>query len=403
MVQKILGDFLSLHHEVIQQIRSLPAEEQTKQIASLTDSLSKTMAALGRATPELSRLGIAFAPDGSLRLLTTSCMTGEALPERKFWHFRCGSDNDDEPYGLGLAHWLYWPVYFKRNGIRSWVSFLDKFGQPAIVGKYPAGSSVEDQNRLLASVAALQSQSGMIIPEEMLVELLTVTQSGRADFLSLPELMDRAIARLVLTQTMTSSDGSSLSQAQVHERMLNQVVQADGNLVASSFNRSVMVWLTDWNFPGAATPRLSFVTDEPDDLDARAAREKTIYETTGLKPTRKHIETVYGGEWEESTPQPTPQPAAAKQSPPAQFAEGNLFPAQQAVDAVAFDNDELQAIAAALLKPILARMQEGVSPEELLNLLGESYPEMDYQGLTELLDRLLFAGETWGRLDANNG
>ncbi|MBF0402305.1 MAG: DUF935 family protein, partial [Magnetococcales bacterium] len=199
------------------------------------------------------------------------------------------------------------------------------------------------------------------------------------------------------------SDGSSLSQAQVHERMLNQVVQADGNLVASSFNRSVMVWLTDWNFPGAATPRLSFVTDEPDDLDARAAREKTIYETTGLKPTRKHVETVYGGEWEESTPQPTQQPAAAEQSPPAQFAEGNLFPAQQAVDAVAFDNDELQAIAAALLKPILARMQEGVSPEELLNLLGESYPEMDYQGLTELLDRLLFAGETWGRLDANNG
>ncbi|MBF0401311.1 MAG: DUF1804 family protein [Magnetococcales bacterium] len=60
MVQKILGDFLSLHHEVIQQIRSLPAEEQTKQIASLTDSLSKTMAALGRATPELSRLGIAL-------------------------------------------------------------------------------------------------------------------------------------------------------------------------------------------------------------------------------------------------------------------------------------------------------------------------------------------------------
>jgi hypothetical protein len=59
-VQQILGDFLSLHHEAIQNIRSRPAEEQVQMIASLTDSLSKTMSALGRAAPELSKLGVAM-------------------------------------------------------------------------------------------------------------------------------------------------------------------------------------------------------------------------------------------------------------------------------------------------------------------------------------------------------
>nr|MBN0024148.1 portal protein [Pseudomonas aeruginosa]MBN0231630.1 portal protein [Pseudomonas aeruginosa]MBN0423648.1 portal protein [Pseudomonas aeruginosa]MBN0445201.1 portal protein [Pseudomonas aeruginosa]MBN0581903.1 portal protein [Pseudomonas aeruginosa] len=51
---------------------------------------------------------------GGLRLLTPSNMfEGEPCPSPYFWHFSTGADNDDEPYGLGLAHWLYWPVYFK--------------------------------------------------------------------------------------------------------------------------------------------------------------------------------------------------------------------------------------------------------------------------------------------------
>lgn len=338
-----------------------------------------------------------FAPDGSLRLLTSTHPQGEALPERKFWHFRCGADNDDEPYGLGLAHWLYWPTFFKRNGLKSWTAFLDKFSQPSVIGEFPAGTSAEEQNKLLSAVSAIQSQSGMIIPQGMVVRLLETTQSGRADYLSMPELMDRAITRLILTQTMTSSDGSSLSQAEVHERMLNRVVRADGNLVAASFNRTVAAWLTDWNFPGAVPPRLVFLTDEADDLDKRATREKAIFETTGLAPTKQHVENVYGGEWElKSAP-------ATQAAPGTQFAEREVFPGQQAVDAVSAPNEQLQAIAEAMIQPILERMKGGIAPEELLNWLGESYPEMDYRGLTDLLDRLTFAGEAWGRLDASDG
>lgn len=338
-----------------------------------------------------------FAPDGSLRLLTSTHPLGEEVPERKFWHFRCGADNDDEPYGLGLAHWLYWPTFFKRSGIKSWTAFLDKFSQPSVIGEFPAGTSTAEQDKLLAAVSAIQSQSGMIIPQGMIVRLLETTQSGRADFMGLPDLMDRAIARLVLTQTMTSSDGASLSQAEVHERMLNRVVRADGNLVAASFNRTVAAWLTDWNFPGVIPPRLVFMTDEADDLDKQAVREKLIFETTGMVPTKKHVENVYGGEWEVKTVAPAPTP------PGTQFAEKSLFSGQQAVDAVPVPDKQLQAIAEAMIQPILERMKNGVTPEELLNWLGESYPEMEYQGLTELLDRLTFAGENWGRLDASNG
>ena len=48
-----------------------------------------------------NRRRFGFAPDFSLRLLTTNHPDGEPLEERKFWAFSCGADHDDEPYGLG--------------------------------------------------------------------------------------------------------------------------------------------------------------------------------------------------------------------------------------------------------------------------------------------------------------
>ncbi|MBF0192095.1 MAG: DUF935 family protein [Magnetococcales bacterium] len=354
-----------------------------------------------------------FAPDGSLRMLTSSHPLGEPVPEWKFWHFRCGADNDDEPYGLGLAHWLYWPVYFKRAGMKAWTSFLDKFAQPTVVGEFPVGTAEGEKGRLLNAVASVKSQSGLIIPQGMVVRLLEATRGGKADYLDLTELMNRAIARLVLTQTMTSSDGASLSQAEVHERMLQRIVQADGNLVAGSFNRTIARWLTEWNFPGARPPRLVFMTDESEDLDKRANREKVITETTGLRPTRKHIEEVYGGEWEEGSassrvtpievPLVTSREAQQAQTPrEARFAEIAEADGQMAVDHVDLGN-QLQIIAEALVTPLLERIRDGVTPEELLNALGEMYPAMDYSRLTALLDRVVFVGETWGRIDATRG
>lgn len=59
-----------------------------------------------------------FAPDGSLRLLTSRAPQGEALPARKFWAYATGADDDDDPYGLGLAHWLYWPTFFKLSVVK---------------------------------------------------------------------------------------------------------------------------------------------------------------------------------------------------------------------------------------------------------------------------------------------
>lgn len=130
-----------------------------------------------------------YGKDGDLRLLTQSQMT-EGIPcERPyFWDFCCGADNDDEPYGLGLAHWNYWPVLFKRNGIKFWMIFLEKFGMPTGVGKYDAEATPTEKAALLSATRAIQTDAGIIIPKGMELDLLEAARSGTADYKSLHDL-----------------------------------------------------------------------------------------------------------------------------------------------------------------------------------------------------------------------
>lgn len=45
------------------------------------------------------------------------------------------------------------------------MTFLDKFGSPTAVGKYPAGTPESDQAKLLSALAAILQDAGVMIPD----------------------------------------------------------------------------------------------------------------------------------------------------------------------------------------------------------------------------------------------
>lgn len=337
-----------------------------------------------------------FAPDHSLRLLTTSRPQGEVLPERKFWVFSTGADNDDEPYGLGLAYWLYWPVWFKRHGIKFWLIFLEKFGTPTAVGEYQANASEEDKRRLLAALQAIQTDAALIHPQGMLVKLLEATRGGTVDQRGFLQEMNEAIAKIVLSQTMTTDDGASLAQGQVHLVVRDEVVKADADLISASFNRGPARWLTEWNHPGAAVPRVWRKTGKAPDLKAQAEREKIIVDMGVARPTLEHIVETYGGEWE---PAP-PRPAAIPPAPPAFAERGETVDAPDVVDAF---TGRLEEEASGELGPMLEKVRELVSKAtsfaEIRDELVELYGELDPAKLAQIMQRAFVAAELAGRAE----
>ena len=255
-----------------------------------------------------------YADDGSLRLLTREdLIRGEELPDRKFWVATAGASDDDEPYGRGLAEWLYWPTLFKRNGVRFWNNFTDKYSTPTAVGKYRAGTPETQVDQLLAALQAFATDSGIAIPEGMAVELMHVTQGGSiTNFETLCKYMDGAISKVVLSQTMTTDDGASLSQAQVHAGVKLDIVKSDADLLSDSFNDGPARWFTDFNFgTDVASPRVMRDVEEELDTQIQAETDKTLAET-GWVRTEESFRSIYGDGFERAPP---------KESSEEQFAE----------------------------------------------------------------------------------
>ncbi len=236
-------------------------------------------------------------------LVTHDDPQGEPLPERKFWTFSTGADHDDEPYGLGLGWHLYWPVWFKRNQVKFWLTYLDKHGMPTAVGKYGASATEDEIARLLQAARALHSNSAVTIPDSMILELLQAKGGGgQIGYEAFYQRMQSAITTAVLSQTMTTDDGSSLSQASVHMEVRKEVVEADDALVSRSFMRGPARWLRDWNFPNAAVPIVRRVMDDPPDTLALAERDKHISEMRGAFED-DYVEQIYNVRL---APQPDP-------------------------------------------------------------------------------------------------
>jgi len=218
-----------------------------------------------------------FTPAGELRLLTMAAPRGEPLPDRKFWVVRAGATDDDEFYGRGLAEWLYWPVLFKRNGLRFWNKFLDRFALPTALGKYRPGAPREEIQRLLQALQAISNDSGIAIPDGAAVELLQAANAG-PEFAAMPRYMDEAIAKIVLSQTMTTEDGAGgRATGQIHAGVKLEVIKADADTDSDSFNEGPARWWTDLNFgPDVASPRFVRIVEEEADLKRQAEVDEAL-------------------------------------------------------------------------------------------------------------------------------
>ncbi|OBS10796.1 DUF935 domain-containing protein [Acidihalobacter prosperus] len=338
-----------------------------------------------------------FRFDGELRMrmLTYDNLMGELLPDRKFWIYQSGADNDDEPYGLGLGHYVYWPVLFKRNGMRFWLIFLEKFGMPTGVGKYPSGTTAEDQNNLLAAVQAIQTDSGVIIPASMQLELLEAARSGTGDYDKLHSRMNEAISKAIVGQTMTADHGSSRSQAQIHMVVRQDLVKSDADTLCASFNNQVVRWLCDWNFPGAAYPRVYRRIEEPVDLGAMAATDKDLA-SIGFRRKLEDVQETFGGQFDDLGMPAQGQPGAS--IPSTAFAEG-ADPRDPVDLSTATLAQFAQPEIGRWMAKIEAMISQAESLEQLEDMLVNSFAELPSNKLGYLMGRAMAAAEAAGRFD----
>lgn len=321
----------------------------------------------------------AFGASGRL-YLRKEANKYEEMPDRKFWTFSTGADNSDAPYGLGLAHSVFWPVFFKRNGTKFWLNFLEKYAAPTAIGRMPGGQyrDIKMREEVLETLQAIATDAVAVIPEGTSVEFLETATNGTTDYSTLNDRMDAAISKVILSQTMTTDNGSSRSQSETHKDVRDEVIKADADLVCESFNRSVARWLTELNFPGAQPPRVFRKTEPEEDLSERSERDKRLVEM-GLEPTDDYILETYGPGWvrRQGEQQRVDDPAA-------NFAELAALTASK--NAHRTDEQALVAFAEQM-----ARQYQGLMGRQVAALLEELEDSEDLASFKEKLGRLAAA------------
>lgn len=240
----------------------------------------------------------AFDEQGALVLKTPeNPYPGVLMPPRKFLVHSFGG-KDGNPYGVGLGQRLYFPTYFKRQGVSWWLAFVEKYGSPTAVGEYPPSTSPDDQKKLLDALTSLSQEAGVIVPQGMAVRLLEAQRSGAlATYESLVRYMDEQISEAVLGETLTTHVGGtgSLAAGQVHNNVRLEVLKADSDLLCGTLNRTLLAWIRDFNDPLAAVPR---VYRDFRDLESLAIIDRDLkLHQMGFSPSPEYVKARYADGW----------------------------------------------------------------------------------------------------------
>lgn len=371
-----------------------------------------------------------FTPKGNLHLLTLSnpypgidvtvdAATG--LPLKKFQVFTFG-DEVTTPYGNGLGQELYWPWWFKKNGIKFWLIFIEKFAAPTAAGEYDDGTDSGKQQELLSAAAALHSNSAIIYPKGMSLKLIEAARGGNiSSYKELCEFMNDEMTISILGQTATTSGRpGGLGNADEQQQVLEDYLKDDGDSICEAQNdrnNGVIPWLCDYQFPGHGHyPKIEIKSQDEDDDKTLAERDASLADAME-KGGRYRLSKSYfirvhkldDGDVEETVDKGgSPKGvgvefAEAPSLDKGRDGEGLSFPGEaelNALDGVVSVAD-MQTLMEGVLKPILTLFKESGDITETMGELVKLYPQMNTDQLQDLLARIIFVSEIWGRLQAD--
>jgi phage gp29-like protein len=348
-----------------------------------------------------------FAFDGfnNLKFLTTEePVKGESLFPRKFLIAR-HNPTYTNPAGSALLSRCYWSVQVKKNIIKFWTRFAEKYGTPFLYGTLPFNAEEGAEDVLLEKLDELAQDGTVVVDEGTKVEILEATKSSGADLYKLLiDFCNAEISKAILSHSATSdSTPGKLGNENMAVGVREDIVDADKRMVQNLFNQ-LIGWICDMNFGSNITelPKFSFFEEE-DLKQALSERDERIFKSNPrLQATKVYYIRRYNfADDEILIADPAPATALAEHAAPTEAGSGKLpakIDGQAAVDAL--KGKGLNAGARAmdkLMQPVIDFIDNGKSLEEISAKIIDVYGKMDTADFEEKLADALFWASALGR------
>ena len=327
------------------------------------------------------------------------------------WIFHTAKSKSGYLSRIGLIRTLVWPFIFKNYSIRDLAEFIEIYGLPIRVGKYPAGATDNEKNTLLQAVMQIGHNVGGIIPTGMELDFKSAAEGGSEPFTAMVNWAELSMSKAILGGTLTSQAGSVGSQAlgNVHNEVRFEVRDSDAKQLAATLTRDLIMPLYMLNGKSFCDPnrhpRFEFDLSEPEDLATYASNLPTLV-NMGMKISTAWVHDKLqipvaseGDDVLKAAEQQAPAFLNAKNSTgfAALNASQDVDPLKAAPAAIS-GNDWQQTIDP-VLKPIIdIIMQNDLATAK--NKIENLYSDLDSEQLEDMIARGIFVAQLWGRLNA---
>jgi len=168
---------------------------------------------------------------------------------------------------------LVWPYLFKNYSVGDLAEFLEIYGIPFRIGKYPPGASEQEKATLLRALVNIGHNAAGIIPEGMMIDLQKAAEGDPKAFELMIDWCERSQSKAILGQTLTSqADRGSNTNAlgNIHNEVRKDLRDGDAKQVAATLTRDLVYPIAALNgwVDGTVrrSPQLKFAIEEPEDI-----------------------------------------------------------------------------------------------------------------------------------------
>ena len=215
-----------------------------------------------------------------------------------------------DPHNLGLYLKAATETIPKKNMLAYWNGFGETFGMPMRIART---TTRDEKEREMLEKMLQNSASSLYAITGMDTEIQFVESSRSDSFNVYDKRIDRAnseLSKLVIGQTMTIEDGSSLSQSQTHLEVFENIIDSDRDLLRDVINNQLLPKMVFWGFP---LKGLKFEWDDTINYtpEQQLQYEKMIADRYEVEPS--YFEKKYGMPVGERRQLPAPQSAQSQE------------------------------------------------------------------------------------------
>ncbi len=315
----------------------------------------------------------------------------------------------------GIARVAAWNWMWKKFTEKDWAIFSQVYGQPIRIGKYNAGATEEQQNKLLQAVTNIAADCAAIIPESMIIEFIESKGADKsaANYEARCKYLDQQTSKLVLGQTATTdaiAGGHAVGKE--HREVQKDIEASDAKDLSAILNAQLIKPWIDLEFgPQKAYPRL--IIEHPNETDIPVlanALDKLV--PRGLKVSAKWVRDQIGAPeplddtdvfGADVVAPPAEVPKVPQKKPAFKASLNSISNPAQKGDTV----DEISAAAETLAQPALDAMidavrrllDEATTLEDVKAGLLTLYPKLDNDALAGAMRMALVFAELQGMDD----